>query len=171
VFNRIINHLEIADEFERNALCVLKADAKSPGWTDTYFQCLGDASRVRAVARDLAVSTHNGSLTNDSSAERTGSDKQSGNIRDMTLGQLLRLAAVTRSAPAGSQRMRHAAERIGQVAMLLHTNKAMGLLFWWCGDLEPLPPGMPVIALDETGADDRNPGGSDPVPGDFMQAV
>ena len=152
MFKQIVNHLEIADEFEWNARRLFKSETRPPNWTNAYIQCLGDASRERALARSLAVSAHTDSFRDDLSAESVEDDNRPGDIRNITLRQLLRLAAIARSAPAGSQRMRQAAQRIRQVAALLQSNGAMAQLVWWCADIVPVPPGKPAIALDERGA-------------------
>lgn len=149
MFDEIISHLATADAFEWNAKRLIESGAKPPNWAYTCIECLGDASRERAVARDLAVAAHTDSSKDDSSAESAEGDKRSGDIRGMTLGQLLRLAAVARSASGGSKRMRQSTQRMSQVAALLQTNKAMPQLLWWCGDVEPVPPGRPVIDTEE----------------------
>ena len=66
----------------------------------------------------------------------------------MTLEQVLQLAATARSSPAGSQRLRDAAASMSQIALLLRTNQAIAQLLWWSADLEPIPPGKPVMGID-----------------------
>lgn len=139
MFTEALNHLVMADEFDRNALRVAKADAQSsPRWTDTYIQCLGDASRERAVARRLAAIVH----------DDVPSDSAEAYIGKNTMVQIVRLATIARSAPAGSERMRRAAARMRSIAAFLQKKKAIAQLVWWCGDVEPVPPGRPVICLD-----------------------
>jgi hypothetical protein len=152
MFDLIIGHLETADEFERNAKRLLESGTRPPNWTHTYIECLGDACRERAAARKLIVLAHNNPWKVNQSADGAEDDRRGSEIRDMTLGQLIRLAASTRSAPAGSQRMRHSAQRMYDVAKLLRLNQTMAQLLWWCADLEPVPPGKTVISFDEQGA-------------------
>lgn len=147
MFNKIVDHLEIADEFERNALRLLKAEAKSPGWKDTYIECLGDANRERAVARRLIVAAHNEPAADDLLAGSAEAE-----IKTMTLGRLLRLAGVARSTPVGSQRMRQTAQVMRDTAKLLLINQTMAQLLWWTTEVEPVPPGRPVIDLAKQGA-------------------
>ena len=149
MFDQIVGHLETADEFERNAKRLLESGTRPPSWTHTYIECLGDASRERAAARKLILLAHDGPWKANQSVDGAKDDGPGSDIRDMTLGQLIRLAASTRSAPAGSQRMRHSAQQMCDVAKLLRLNQTMAQLLWWCADLEPVQPGKTVINFDE----------------------
>lgn len=149
MLDQIIGHLETGDAFEFNAKRLFESGTRPPDWAYTYIECLGDAARQRAAARRLAVSVHTHSSRVDSPDQIAGGGKQSGNIGDMTLGQLLRLADIARSAPGGSQRMRHAAQRMSQVAAILHTNGVLAQLSWWCVEIQPVPSGRPVLSLNE----------------------
>ena len=140
LLDQILFRLETGDDFEHNAKRLLAT--KPPGWTHTFIQCLSDASRERAAARDLAMSAHD-----DSPSDKVSAGSRMRGIHAMTLKHLLRLAAVTKSAPAGSQRMRHAAQRMRQVAAFLHQKGLIAQLLWWCAYVEPLPPGRPVISV------------------------
>lgn len=148
MLDQIIGRLETADEFERHAKRLLESGSRPPNWTHTYIECLGDASRERTIARELVLLAHKTSDQGNRSTEGAKADESSSDIGGMTLRQVLRLVDAARSSPAGSQRMRKAARRLSQVAACLHDNDAMAQLLWWNPDLQPVPPGRPVIDFD-----------------------
>ena len=141
MLDHVSRHLETGDAFERNGKRLLAT--KPPRWADTYIECVRDATRERAAARDLALSVEMSDQRIKESARSHQRD-----LHAITLGQLLCLAAVNRSAPAGSQRLRHAAGRMRQVAALLHEKNVLAQMLWWCGDVEPVSPGRPVTSFD-----------------------
>lgn len=149
MFDQVINHLEIANEYEWNARRLFETAIKSPNWTDTYLQCLGNARRERAVARNLVMIALQDSCADELAPQRGEWERCPDEIRRMTLEQLLQLAATAQSSPAGSRKMRRASERISQVAALLQSNNALAQLLWWCAEVEPIPPGKPVINFDK----------------------
>jgi hypothetical protein len=145
VLNQIINHLEIADQYEWNAKRVLELCPKPPNWAYTYIECLADASRERAVARMLVMEAYNNSRKSDLPVYGVKSRELRSEIRDTTLGQLVRLVAVAKGSPAGSERMRHVVQRLNQIAQYLDSNGIMSQLLWWCEEVEPVPPGRPIF--------------------------
>lgn len=133
---------EIADECGKCVLHVINVNAKSRGRKDTYIECLGGAGCECAVARRLVVPTQNEDWP---IAKPAGSDEA--DLKKLLLSRLLWLAAVASLVPAGNQRMRSAAERVCQVAILLQTQMSLAQLLWRHSDFKPMPPGLPVIDL------------------------
>lgn len=143
-----IQFLSTADDFELEAIRQFGAKPRSPNWTNTYLRCLGDARRQRTAARKLVVLASKDSRV-DATARGDEGAKCFDEIRSMTLEQFPQLAATARSSPAGSQRMLQAAKRRQKVAALLQRNEALAQLLWWCVEVEPAPPGRPVIDIDK----------------------
>ncbi len=149
MLDHIVSCLETAAEYEVNALRLLESENRPPNWTYTYLQCLGDASRERNRARELARVWSRESDAGTRSANDSDAKTGLNELHHITLKQLIHLAFTATSAPAGSKRMRDSVARMSQVATLLRTNQTIAQLLWWSPDLQPVPPGRPVIDFDK----------------------
>lgn len=61
-------------------------------------------------------------------------------VRDMTIRELCDLAEEVRSAPAGTRKMRRAADRMSIAAWHLEGSGALQQMLWWCTGIEPEAP-------------------------------
>jgi hypothetical protein len=65
---------------------------------------------------------------------------RSKDVRDTTIRELCDLAEEVRSAPAGSRKMRKAADRMSIAAWHLEGSGALQQMLWWCTGIEPEAP-------------------------------
>ncbi|MFZ0301879.1 MAG: hypothetical protein WAL75_04305 [Terracidiphilus sp.] len=139
----ILGQLEIAEQYEIEAQRLRQAENNSPNWVTTYAQCLKDASCERAIARKLAA--YHQHEFNRSGSDHRDKRREPGvlahDIREVTVGQILRWAAIARSSSVGTRKLKRAAERMSQVAAALDSGNALEQILWWTGEVVPEPPG------------------------------
>lgn len=148
MIDEVLRHLELAGRFEENAQRLADSSDKGPNWLVTYNQCLSDARRERAIARRIAQ--------NRSAAEVKGSKQHRSlsaqALKAVTVGQILRWAAITRSSPIGTSRLSSTALRMMAIAKVLEEANVLTQLIWWAADIAPVAPGKTPATLVEVSA-------------------
>jgi hypothetical protein len=71
---------------------------------------------------------------------QTKAKQKAKDVRDMTVRELCALAGEVRSAPAGTRKMRRAADRMAIAAWHLEGSGALQQMLWWEKGIEPEAP-------------------------------
>lgn len=117
MIDHILNHLRLADFFDKNAQRIKALAQKPVRWRFVVLQCKRDAARKLAEARALALS-HGldfDRLVWEHEAERRIENLIISNIDDLTVSDLLWCVAAARTSPRGSRRLQRALERENRV--------------------------------------------------------
>lgn len=150
MIDEVLKHLELASRFEENAKRLVEAEDRGPHWLTTYKQCLRDARRERALAREASRKRGRGELNDANCSPGT----RVSDLNGVTVGQILRWATIIRSSSVGTSRLRRTAIRMMAVAETLEEANVIDQLMWWATDVAPVPPGRPSarpIDLDPPG--------------------
>lgn len=156
MIDHILGRLELADRFEENAKRHQSSRKKAPNWQRTAAMCMREARRQRAKARKLArehgLSFNRLMEAND--AERQVQGLWSGDIEDVTVGEILRCAAIARSSSIGTRRFARAAERVIRVAEVLDSAGAFRQFVRGAGEVPATSPIRPaeVVSGSEAGS-------------------